>query len=118
MADPKTIRYRLDPANPPQADWSRFDAMTEEERHAAAVADPDAQPSTDEQLARMRPIPNVARIRGKMGLTIEEFAKRFGLSPVLVREWEERRRRIDPAAKMLLRVIEREPDAVARVASE
>ena len=28
----------------PQHDWSRFDAMTEAERHAAALADTDARP--------------------------------------------------------------------------
>ena len=31
-------------AKPTQHDWSRFDAMSEVERHAAAVSDPDAQP--------------------------------------------------------------------------
>jgi putative transcriptional regulator len=118
MTDSKLVRYRLDLANPPKADWSRLDAMTEDERHAAALADPDAQPATDEQLARMRRVPNVAAIRAKFGLSIEEFAVRFGLSPVIVREWEEHRRHLDSAAKMLLRVIEREPEAVARVAAE
>ena len=34
-------------AKSPQHDWSRFDAMTEAERHAAALADPDAQPFTE-----------------------------------------------------------------------
>ena len=118
MAVTKLVRTRLDPANPPKADWSRFDAMSEDERHAAALADPDAQPATDEQLSRMRRVPNVAAIRAKFGLSIEEFAARFGLSPVVVREWEERRRHLDGAAKMLLRVIEREPEAVAKVAAE
>ena len=31
-------------------DWSRFDALTDEEAHAAALADPDAQPLTEERL--------------------------------------------------------------------
>jgi putative transcriptional regulator len=118
MGDEKTVRFRPDPATPPKADWSRVDAMSDDERHAAAVADPDAQPLSDAQLTHMRRAPNVSEIRQKMGLGIDEFAKRFGLSPVLVREWEERRRFLDPAAKVLLRVIEREPEAVARVAAE
>ncbi len=29
-------------------DWSRFDALTEAEVHAAALADPDAQPLSEE----------------------------------------------------------------------
>lgn len=118
MSQSKTVRFRLNPANPPKADWSAVGAMTEAERTAAALADPDAQPATDEQLARMRRMPDVAAIRASYGLSIEDFATRFGLSPVLVREWEERRRLLDPAAKMLLRVIASEPEAVARVAAE
>lgn len=35
-------------ADPPKDDWSRFDAMTAAERHAAAVRDPDARPFTPE----------------------------------------------------------------------
>ena len=31
-------------AKTPQHDWSRFDAMSVAERHAAALADPDARP--------------------------------------------------------------------------
>jgi putative transcriptional regulator len=34
-----------------QHGWSRADAMTEAQVHAAAVADPDAQPSTAEPLS-------------------------------------------------------------------
>ena len=37
--------------------WSRFDALTDEEAHAAALADPDAQPLTEERLARMKRVP-------------------------------------------------------------
>ena len=66
----------------------------------------------------MRRVPDVAAIRRKMGFDVEEFAKRFGLSPRLVREWKEHKRHLDPAAKLLLRVIEREPHAVARKAAE
>lgn len=118
MSDDGITRVKSDPARWTKPDLSRFNAMSEEGRHAAALADPDTQPATDEQLSRMRRVPNVATIRAKFGLSIEEFAARFGLSPVVVREWEERRRHLDGAAKILLRVIEREPEAVARVAAE
>lgn len=36
-------------------DWDRLMNMTEEEIHAAALSDPDAQPLTEEQLAKMVP---------------------------------------------------------------
>ena len=40
-------------------DWSRADAMTEAERHAAAMADPDARPMTDEEWAQAPRVPVV-----------------------------------------------------------
>ena len=57
---------------------------------------------------------DVAAIRKKLGLTQASFAARFGLSPAAVRDWEQHRRRPDPAARVLLTVIDREPEAVER----
>ena len=37
---------------PDRTDWRRVDAMTEEEIPAAAMADPDAQPMTPEEMAK------------------------------------------------------------------
>jgi putative transcriptional regulator len=51
------------------ANWSRFDAMTEAERHGAAVSDPDARPLTPERMARMRRTPQVRVIRRALGLS-------------------------------------------------
>lgn len=118
MSNDAITRVKHDPANPPKTDWSRFDAMTEAVRHAAALADPDAQPATEAQLASARRRPNVRAIRDALGLSAEIFAARFGLSPVLVREWEAGTKWPDRPAQMLLRVIDREPEAVARVAAE
>jgi putative transcriptional regulator len=50
----KIVRYSHDNLPPSKTDWDRVMAMTEEEIHAAALADPDAQPMTAEELARMR----------------------------------------------------------------
>ena len=57
-------------------DWSRFDAMTDEQVHAAALADPDVQRLTAERLARMKPVLRSEIIRRALGLTQEEFAAR------------------------------------------
>jgi DNA-binding transcriptional regulator YiaG len=54
-------------------DWTRADAMTEAEIHAAALADPDAQPLTPERLATMTRTPQVRVIRRALGLSQEEF---------------------------------------------
>ena len=49
-----TIKFKLHAKNPPKPDWRAFDAMTEEERHAAALSDPDCPTATQAQLARAR----------------------------------------------------------------
>ena len=46
-----------------------------------------------------------------MGLTREAFAMRFGLRLGTVRDWEQRKRRPEGAARVLLTVIEKEPEA-------
>ena len=51
--------------------------MSEEEVHAAALSDPDAQPLTEEDFKRMKRVPRVKTLRGALGLTQEEFAQRY-----------------------------------------
>jgi putative transcriptional regulator len=114
MKKGSTTRFKLNPKRPPKTDWRAFDAMTEEERHAAAVSDPDCPPATEEQLARARRVVNVRAIRQNMNLTQEEFAERFGLPLGTVRDWEQGAHRPDRAAQVLLTVIAMDPDAVVR----
>ncbi|MDO8297502.1 MAG: helix-turn-helix domain-containing protein [Caulobacter sp.] len=97
----------------PEHDWTRFDAMTPEERHAAALADPDAQPLTDADMARMKPTPRVSIIRRAFGLTQEEFSQRFRIPLGTLRDWEQGRKEPDAATRAYLLVIARNPTAVA-----
>ncbi|WP_282611170.1 DNA-binding transcriptional regulator [Pelagibius sp. Alg239-R121] len=60
---------------------------------------------------------DVVAIRKKQRLTQKAFAERYGLSIGTVRDWEQERRAPDRAALVLLSVIDREPDAVARTIS-
>jgi len=107
-------RFRLNPKKPPRTDWRAFDAMSEEERRQAALSDPDALPATDAQLARARRVPSVRALRKKLGLSQAEFAARFHLPLGTVRDWEQGAHRPDKAAQVLLTVIAKDPDAVAR----
>jgi putative transcriptional regulator len=50
----KVVRYSPGELPPDNTDWARVNAMTDEEVMAAALSDPDAQPLTPEQLAKMR----------------------------------------------------------------
>ena len=106
------IYFDLDPNHLPATDWSAFDAMTENERHAAALADPDALPATEAQLASARRVPNVRALRRKLNLTQEQFARTFHLSLGAVRDWEQGRNQPDHAARALLKVIEFNPEVV------
>lgn len=93
-------------------DWARFDAMGEAERHAAALADPDAQPIAPDDLSRMGRTPQARIIRRALGLSQEEFATRFRIPVGTLRDWEQGRKDPDAAARAYLIVIGRNPDAV------
>ena len=97
---------------PDRTDWARLETMTEEEIEANALSDPDNPPLTDEELARMRPVPNPRRIREKLKLTQEQFATRFEVPLGTLRDWEQGVSYPDSAAKTLLRVIDKDPEAV------
>jgi putative transcriptional regulator len=94
-------------------DWSRLDAMTEAERHAAAMNDPDAKPLTPEDFKRMKRTPQVKVIRRALDLSQEEFAERFRIPLGTVRDWEQGRKDPDAAARAYLIVIGRNPAAVS-----
>ena len=57
-------RFKLNPKKPPKSDWRAFDALSEEERHRAALCGPDAAPATEARLSRARRMPTV-RALGK-----------------------------------------------------
>ena len=95
-----------------EAEWARFDALTEEEVYQAALSDPDNPPRTAEELARMRRVPNVQKLRLSMNLTQEEFSRQFEISIGTLRDWERGARHLDRTAISYLAVIEKIPDAV------
>lgn len=101
-----------------RTNWAYLHSMTDEEAEANALADPDNPPLTAEELERMRPVPNSGAIRKRLHLTQEQFAESFHLPLGTVRDWELGRRQPDSAAKVLLRVIEKDPDAVIRALAD
>ncbi len=88
--------------------------MTDEEIHAAALADPDAQPLTPERLARMKRVPRAKTLRRALGLTQEEFAARYHLPLGTLRDWEQGVCEPDQAGRAYLRAIAGDPEAVSR----
>lgn len=110
MPDGSTRPY----VSPTKTDWARLEAMTEEEIDANALADPDNPPLTDEELARMRRVPDPRRIRERLTLTQEQFAEKFEIPLGTLRDWEQGVSYPDSAARTLLRVIEQDPEAVIK----
>jgi len=98
-----------------KTDWARLDAMSDEEVTAAALSDPDAQPLTPEQLARMRRVSRVKVLRERLGMTQEAFAQAFQLPVTTLRDWEQHRSEPDAPARALLLAIERDPEAMKRL---
>jgi putative transcriptional regulator len=101
-------------SRPPRHDWSRFDGMSEADRHAAAVNDSDAQPVTSTDMAHMRRTPQVRVIRRALGLSQEAFSERFHIPLGTLRDWEQGRKGPDAAARAYLIVIARNPTAVSQ----
>jgi putative transcriptional regulator len=95
-------------------DWSRVDAKTDAEIHAPALADPDAQPLTPERLAGMQQTPRLKIIRRALGLTQEEFARRFQIPLGTLRDWEQGAAQPDQTARAYLRAIAGDAAAVQR----
>jgi putative transcriptional regulator len=60
------------------------------------------------------PAAYVRRVRERLGFTQAEFARRFGLRERTIQEWEQGRAQPEGPARVLLRVIAREPRAVER----
>lgn len=60
---------------------------------------------------------DVRAIRLKLGMTQEAFCSTFALNQATVRQWEQRRRQPRGPERVLLKVIDKEPDAVRRALS-
>ena len=89
-----------------RGDWSRADAADERELVRQKAAD-DAETRAD-AAAWTRDL------RARLHLTQDTFAARLGVPVATVRNWEQGKRQPRGAARVLLRVIAREPDAVRR----
>lgn len=58
---------------------------------------------------------DVRAVRAKLGMTQQQFAMRFGLKLETLRNWEQGKRAPDGTARVLLDMIDREPETVKRL---
>ena len=62
------------------------------------------------------PVERIRAIRRAVAKSAKEFEAKFGIPAATVNNWEQGRRSPDPAGRLLLKVIEANPDAVERAA--
>ncbi len=104
----KTVRMKVDPAvlaglPVGRVDWARVDATTEKE-----VA---AQQSADDADAMQDTAKFARRVRRRLGLSQVEFSERIDVPIDTIRNWEQGKRSPTGAAKALLKVLDRAPEA-------
>ena len=63
------------------------------------------------------PVERIRAIRKKVSRSAKDFERRFGIPAATVNNWEQGRRKPDPAGRLLLKVIEAAPDVVEKAAS-
>jgi DNA-binding transcriptional regulator YiaG len=79
----------------PKIDWNRADAMTATRRRAAAQADPNNRPTTDEEWAAAAPrVPRGSTIP-RLKLSQKEFAEAFYISIGAFRDCEQCRTELE-----------------------
>jgi putative transcriptional regulator len=107
-----------------KVDWAGLAEVRDADIQTAIDSDPDLSPLfSEDELARARrvlppPLPDDVRaIRQRLGLSQEQFAGRYGFSVETIRNYEQGHRRPTGPARVLLRVIAGEPDAVTRALS-
>jgi putative transcriptional regulator len=71
------------------------------------------------QVVNRNPMPptRIKAIRKRFAKSARDFETKFGIPAATVNNWEQGRRVPDPAARLLLMVMEREPEAVERAAA-
>jgi len=94
-------------------DDETFEKLTQSIRQAGEIRRGERKPSRAFEIAPV----DVKAIRGKLGRSQTEFALMIGVSVATLRNWEQGRRRPEGPARALLRVAERDPQAVAAALS-
>ncbi len=104
----KTVRVNIDPTKAAslitaRVDPARVDATTEK--------DIASQKAADQALAMLDAAKFARRVRRRLGFSQAEFAERINVSLDTIRNWEQGKRSPTGAAKALLKVLDKAPEA-------
>ncbi|WP_291931197.1 helix-turn-helix domain-containing protein [Limnohabitans sp.] len=108
----KTVRIKIDVLSPEagptgRVDHRRLDATTE--------SDVAIQLAADEAEAMQDAAKFARRVRRRLGFSQAEFANRIDVSLQTIRNWEQGKRCPTGAAKALLKVLDKAPEAALAV---
>jgi putative transcriptional regulator len=110
MAITRMTSEQIAAAGGGRVDRARLDATTEADIRRQMIEDgedPDAEP-------RFAPPVLAQDVRRKLNLTQPDFARLLGIPVATLRNWEQNRFAMEPAAQTLLKLVHREPEAALR----
>ena len=110
MAVTRVTLDQIEASGGGQVDRARLDATTEADIRQQMLEDGE-NPDTEQPFER--PVLPQA-VRKRLGLTQVAFAALLRVPVATLRNWEQDRFVMEPAARTLLRVIDREPEAALR----
>ncbi|SJM95447.1 Transcriptional regulator [Crenothrix polyspora] len=104
----KTVKFSIDPDNPAtlpkgRVDIERLDATTEQ--------DIAGHQQIDDTIALLDAAKFARRVRIRLGLSQAEFSHQIEVSLDTIRNWEQGKRRPTGAAKTLLKILDKAPEA-------
>jgi putative transcriptional regulator len=90
-----------------------FDELLQSVKEADAIERGKAKPS---RTFEVKTANDVARVRNRLGLSQNKFARLLGISENTLQNWEQGRRKPAGAAKVLLKVAARHPQMILEAA--
>ena len=88
-----------------------FEELLQSVKQAKAIERGDLKPS---RTFTVNPKSDIARVRGKLGLSQPKFASLLGISQETLQNWEQGRTPMDPSARALMTILAHEPKAALR----
>lgn len=104
----KTVRKTIDVQGPKPKPAGRIDARRVD---ATTQADIGRHIAADDADAMLDAARFARRVRRRLGFSLAEFAERIDVSLDTIRNWEQGKRYPTGAAKALLRVLDKAPEA-------
>jgi putative transcriptional regulator len=90
-----------------------FDELLQSVKEATAIERGRAKPS---RTFEVKTANDVVRVRNKLGLSQNKFARLLGISEDTLQNWEQGRRQPAGPAKVLLKVAARHPEVILETA--